>query len=296
MSGRASDGRARRLWVGAVGYGALALLVWPLVYATWLSFAPGELLAPPVGAWSLRWYAQFAASPQWTAALHNSVVVGAGATAIAVVAGTGAAVALAGGRRRVIAALVVLPLFVPAVVLGMGLLPLVQALGIWGTRLSIAAAHGVWAMPVVFLVTRAAIEALDPALAAAARGLGASRWQVGWRVTLPLIAPSIAVGALMAFVLSLNEFVIALFLGTPASETLPKVIWPSLRYTLTPLVAAASAIATGVTLLAMAAMAGLWWVGRRARSGGARSGGARSGLGSAGTMPADSARRSFADP
>ncbi|MCB9553463.1 MAG: ABC transporter permease subunit [Myxococcales bacterium] len=246
----------------ALGYGALALLLWPLVYATWLSFAPGELLAPPVGEWSLRWYAQFAASPQWTAALGNSLVVGAGATVIAVIAGTGAA--LAGGGRRWIAALVVLPMFVPAVVLGMGLLPLVQALGIWGTRLSIAAAHGVWAMPVVFLVTRAAIEALDPALAAAARGLGASRWQVGLRVTLPLIAPSVAVGALMAFVLSLNEFVIALFLGTPASETLPKVIWPSLRYTLTPLVAAASAIATGVTLLAMAAMAGLWWLrGRR---------------------------------
>ena len=67
-------------------------------------------------------------------------------------------------------------------------------------------------------------------------------------MTLPLIAPALAIAAAMAFILSLNEFVVALFLGTAENETLPKVIWPSLRYTLSPLVAAASGVTLAITL------------------------------------------------
>ena len=67
-----------------------------------------------------------------------------------------------------------------------------------------------------------------------------------------MIAPAILAGAVMAFVLSLNEFVMALFLGTPEIETLPKVIWPNLRYTLTPLVAAASGVTMALTILGVA--------------------------------------------
>jgi ABC-type spermidine/putrescine transport system permease subunit II len=67
-------------------------------------------------------------------------------------------------------------------------------------------------------------------------------------VTLSLIAPALGAAAVMAFVLSLNESVMALFLGTPNTETLPKVIWPNLRYTLSPLVAAASGVSMAVTV------------------------------------------------
>ncbi len=103
----------------------------------------------------------------------------------------------------------------------------------------------------MFLVTRAALEDLDADLELAARGLGASGWLTFRRVTLPAITPAIMAGALMAFVLSLNEFMIALFLATPEIETLPRVIWPNLRYTLTPLVAAASCVTLLVTLVAL---------------------------------------------
>lgn len=77
------------------------------------------------------------------------------------------------------------------------------------------------------------------------------------RVTLPLILPAVLSGAAMGFVLSLNEFMIALFLATPDTETLPKVIWPNLRYTLTPLVAAASCVTMLLTLLGLALTASL---------------------------------------
>ena len=82
------------------------------------------------------------------------------------------------------------------------------------------------------------------------------------RVTLPLILPAVLSGAAMGVVLSLNEFMIALFLATPAIETLPKVIWPNLRYTLTPLVAAASCMTMLLTLLGLGLTASLLRVER----------------------------------
>ncbi len=229
----------------------LALVIAPLVYAVWISFSPGELLEPPTGAWSVRWYRQFFASPQWTAALRNSFEIAVLAVGGALVAGTAAALAVTRYHfrgREAFNLMIILPLFVPTVVLGMGLLPFMRALGLWGSNFSIAVAHSLWSLPVVFLVMRGALEGVDPDLERAARGLGAGPMRTFIRVTLPLVAPSLAAAAVMAFVLSLNEFVMALFLGTPETETLPKVIWPNLRYTLSPLVAAASGISMALTL------------------------------------------------
>ncbi|QJW94945.1 ABC transporter permease [Frigoriglobus tundricola] len=249
-----------RLLGNVLGLGTLLLLLWPLAYAVWISFTPSELLEPPRGELSLRWYRRFFESPQWTAGLWNSLKVAGLAVAGSLVGGTGLAVAVARYHfrgRRLLSGAVLLPLFVPTVVLGMGLLPWVRVLGLWGSLWSLAAGHGLWSLPVVFLVVRSALEELDPSLEAAARGLGASPLLTFRRVTLPLIMPAVLSGAAMGFVLSLNEFMIALFLATPDTETLPKVIWPNLRYTLTPLVAAASCVTMLLTLLGLVLAASL---------------------------------------
>lgn len=243
-----------RAWLLAA---ALAVLLWPLAQAVWLSFAPGELLEPPTTEWSLRWYRSFFASPRWTDGLANSLAVATLSALIAALLGAGLALGMAGARTDGAGApgagwaarLVLLPLFIPPVVLGMALLPLMRALGLWGQLISLALAHALLGLPVVYLAVRDALQALDPDLAPAARGLGASATATLWRITLPPLMPAIVFGALTAFVFSLNEFVIALFLATPAIETLPKVIWPNLRYTLTPIVAAASTVAVLFSLL-----------------------------------------------
>ena len=257
-----------RLWVATV----LLALLWPLAYAVWLSFTPGELLEPParLGDWSLRWYHEFWGRPQWTAGLWTSLEVAVLASLGALAGGVGLAVALArhrqagsgdgGAGRRWLSFLsfaVLSPLFVPGVVLGMALLPWMRALGLWGTHISLAAAHALWSLPLVYLVVQAALADLDPDLEHAARSLGARPLTVFRRITLPVLAPALAVGGVIAFVLSLNEFFMALFLGTPAVETLPKVIWPELRYTLTPLVAAASGVTLLLTLVGLVVAARL---------------------------------------
>lgn len=260
---------------------ALALLVSPLAYAVWISFTPGELLEPPAGDWSLRWYRQFFASRQWTDGLGRSLRVAAESVALALAGGFGLGFAVVRARFRGVDALasaVLLPLFVPAVVLGMGLLPLLRRAGGFGSEESIAAAHALVSLPVVYLMTRTALRDADPELERAAQGLGASGRMILLRITLPLLAPALASGAAMAFVLSLNEFVVALFLGTAGNETLPKVIWPSLRYTLSPLVAAASGVTLALTvavLLAGVAAARLLAHARGARRGARVSAGPR---------------------
>lgn len=250
----ACRGRAWRFAGIAVGTLFLAALLSPLVYAVWLSFSPRESLELPVGAWSLRWHFLFWQSSRWTDGLFNSLLVAGLSTGGSVIAGTGLALAVARHQfrgRRLLSAAALLPLFTPALALGMGLLPFMHLMGLWGSPLSLAFAHSLNALPVVFLIVRSALDETSPDLEAAARGLGAGPWRVFWRVTLPLIRPAVLSAALVSFILSLNEFTLALFLCTPECETLPRIIWPNLRYSLSPLVAVASCVTMVVTVLAL---------------------------------------------
>lgn len=244
--------RVGRLLVGLVSCVVLGGLLWPLVYALWISFTPLEILEPPHAEWSLRWYREFFIQNRWLEGLRNSLVVGAIATGVSVICGTGVAVAVVRHRfrgRRLLHGAVMLPLFIPALILGMALLPMMRTIGLWGSPFAVALAHSLWGLPLVFLAVRTALQDTDVQMEQAARGLGASANQTFRLVTLPIIAPAVAVGAMMAFIISLNELVMALFLCTTNNDTLPKVIWPNLRYTLSPLVAAASGVTVLVTLL-----------------------------------------------
>jgi ABC-type spermidine/putrescine transport system permease subunit II len=255
--------RRLRILGPALGWLALVLLLTPLLWAVWVSFTPDELLRPPLARWSLRWYARFLHDERWTAALGNSLLVGVAATLVALAAGVPAALALTRRSfrgRGALGRLLLLPICVPPLVLGMGLLPTMHALGLWGTYLSLALAHGLLGMPLVFLSVRASLLEVPSELEQAARGLGAGPMAVFYRVTLPLCRPGLLAGAVLSFVLSLNEFFLALFLATPETETLPRVIWPELRYSLSPLVAVASVFTLVLTTLACLLVA---WQGRR---------------------------------
>lgn len=188
----------------------VAALLWPLIYALWISFTPLEILQPPRTDWSLRWYREFFAQRRWMDGLSNSLLIGAMASGLSVICGTSVAVAIVRHRfrgRRFLQGAVMLPLFIPAIILGMALLPMMRTLDLWGTHLSIAAAHSLWGLPLVFLAVRGALENADVNTEQAARGLGASAAQTFRLITLPIVAPGVAVGAMMAFIISLNELI-----------------------------------------------------------------------------------------
>jgi ABC-type spermidine/putrescine transport system permease subunit II len=252
--------QALRWAVSGLGWAALVFLLSPILYACWVSFTPVDLLVPPTGDWSLRWYRAFFGDRRWTAALGNSLVVAGLSVTGSLLTGLPLAYALARFHfrgRSLVGRGVLLPLAVPPVVLGVGLLPELYALGLWGSPLALALAHTLLGLPLVCVLARTALEAAGSDLESAARGLGATPWRAAYRVTLPLIRPAVTAGAVLVLILSLNEFVLSLFLATPETETLPRVIWPSMRYSVSPLVAAASGVLMAVTSLGAALAVGL---------------------------------------
>src|SRR5262245_33744913 len=244
---------SERRWSRAVA-GALVLTVlsMPLPFAVRVSFSPDSFLRFSWKGWSLRWYAAFLADQRWISASLHSLLVASAADLVALLLGLPLAFAVVRHRfrgRGFLNAWVLLPACVPGAILGMGLLPVFYVLHLWGTYWGLIFAHGLLALPVAFLVTRSHLEQVNADLEAAARGLGATQWQSVWRVTLPLIRPALLAAAGAVFVFSLNESTVTIFLATPATETLPVVVWPQLRYAASPLVAVASCLSAASAIL-----------------------------------------------
>lgn len=253
-----SAGRARALlWVlaGLV----TAFLILPSLAVIPLSFTSGRTLRFPPPGFSLRWYGEFFdPGGEWLRAAASSLRVAAGAAAVSTVLGTLAAMGLVRGRfpgRRILLLFFVAPLIVPVVILAVGLFFVVLRvrLGVLGSAAPLIGAHAVLGVPLVVLNVAASLARLDPDLELAASGLGGGRWQVFRRITLPLILPGITSGALLSFVTSWDEVVIAIFLSTPYSRTLPVVMWGDVRYSLDPTVAVVAAVLTLTTTVAVMA-------------------------------------------
>jgi spermidine/putrescine ABC transporter ATP-binding subunit len=235
----------------------LALVPMSVSAARWLELPPREL--------SLRWYATFFTDRDWIEATLVSLRVAAGATALAVVLGTLAGVGLARGRlpgRALVRTLALSPLVVPLMVLAIALYYAFGRAGLVGTVGGLILAHALLGVPYVVLNVEAALRAFDVRLERAARGLGASAWQAFRRVTLPLIRAGVLAGALFAFVASLDEVVVAMFLSGTSAITLPKLMWDSITQDeLNPVVTAVATLQMVVAALAVWASE---WLRRRA--------------------------------
>jgi len=232
----------------------LGLLLIPLVTSLLVSLNPSDFIQVPTSDFSLQWYWEFFTVEKWRHAFINTLLVASATIAISFPIGFLAALGFGHIPRRYQAlanSAIMMPLFVPLVVLGLGLLTFVRATGLWGTVASLAVAHSLWALPLVFVVLRSTLQGLDSTLNEAAAGLGANPWHVFREITLPLAAPGVFVAILFAFVISVNEFIMSLFLATPNTATLPVAIWPEIRYMVTPIVAAASSVIIIITVLVL---------------------------------------------
>jgi spermidine/putrescine transport system permease protein len=211
------------------------------------------------GGWSLVWYRRLFQQPAIWDALSNTLVVAAGATVVSTILGTAAAFALHRWKSRLQKthhALIVTPLVVPEILMGISLLLFFVALKIELGLLTIFLAHTTFCLSYVAMVVLARLQDFDFTLVEAARDLGASGWTVLRRVLLPLLAPGIAAGALLAFTLSIDDFVITSFVAGKGSTTLPVLVYSLIKHGATPLINALS------TLL-LAATAALVWTAQR---------------------------------
>lgn len=233
----------------------MACLLLPLVVVVVTSFSASGQLAFPPENYSLVWYREFFASDLWLQAFDNSIVVGFGTTVLATTLGVTAAFGqeLDDGRLgSLLAPLVLLPLLIPPVILGITLLVYFNEIGLRATYTSIILAHALWATPLVYFVMRSVFSRFDWQQLDAARDLGAGPISSFAHVVLPNVKHGIFVGALLAFIVSLQEFVMALFLSSHGTRTIPVLAWSELRQSLDPMVSVVSTFLILISLLALA--------------------------------------------
>lgn len=194
---------------------------------------------------SLAWYRKLLERPDILAALRVSLIVGTVSTLVATALGTLLALALARGRlrgRTVLEGLLYLPLVTPEIVMGISLLLLFATLRMALGIPTIVVAHVAFSISFVTVVVRARLEGMDRTLEEAALTLGADEAATFRRVTLPLLLPGILAGALLAFTMSIDDFVITFFVSGPGSTTLPVLIYSMARRTIEPTINAVSTV------------------------------------------------------
>jgi spermidine/putrescine transport system permease protein len=249
--------RGRR-WLGRNGIRiyavvAFAYLFVPVAYTLAYSFNDSGKSNIAWRGFTLDKWKNPCGAPDVCPALENSLKIGVLATVIATVLGTMIAFALARHRFRGRTATnltIFLPMATPEVVLGASLLALFLNLGITLGFNTIVIAHVMFCISFVVVTVKARIAGLDPRLEQAAMDLYADEWQTFRRVTLPLVAPGIAAGALLAFSLSFDDFIITNF-NSGSVNTFPKFIWVS---SLRGIPAQANVIASAMFFIALAAV------------------------------------------
>ena len=235
---------------------ALVFLYIPIVTLVALSFNENDLTT----IWSslsIKWYLAVLDNGDILRAAKNSLIAASVATALATAAATAAALGVvrtSSTHQGAVEGLLSLPLLVPEIVTAVALLMLFVLAGLPLGLLSVILAHTVFCIPFAYYPIHSRLAGLDPGLIEAAADLYAPPWKRFTRIELPLLAPGIFAGALLAFISSLGDFVITYFVAGPGSTTLPVYIFGMIRTGITPEVNALSAIFLLASMLVVTAV------------------------------------------
>ena len=235
-------------WLWCAGLAAYVFLYAPLVLVVVYSFNDSRLNAQWVG-FTFAWYAKLFQNEQMLLAARNSLLIALAASAVSTALGTMAGFSLHRHRPRLLPALVLATIAIPEILMAVSLLIFFVLLNITLGMVSIVLAHITFCVGFVALVVRARLAGMDESLTEAACDLGATPAQAFRWVTLPLIMPGIVAGALMAFTLSLDDFVITFFVAGAGASTLPIYIYTLIRVGISPEVNAVSAMMLVVSIV-----------------------------------------------
>ena len=241
--------RLGRFYLGLV----LAFLYVPIMVMAMMSFNASEFYQLPI-RFTTSWYEKLWHNAEILDAAWTSLWVACVTTVIATSLGTAAAIALFRYEFRGKAILQVLlfpPIAIPWLITGTAMLIFFFSIGIGRGSQAVILGHVALALPYVIVVVTARLRTFDPQLEEAARSLGASGWQVTRHVTLPWIASGVIAGALFAFAVSFDQFVVSYFLAQPGDSTLPVVIYSAIRKGFTPEINAVSTIIIVVSMTIM---------------------------------------------
>lgn len=241
----------------------LAFLYLPIIVLVAYSFNSGNIVMVWTG-FSTDWYAKVFANADIRKAAMNSLVVAVSATAIATTCATLAALALARGGafkgKGATLGLITLPLMVPEIVTAVATLVFFSSIGLNLGLGNVIIAHTTFCIPFAFMPIRARLEGMDTTLEQASRDLYASDWETFRLVTLPLLMPGVLAGAMLSFVISMDDFIITLMVAGAGDTTLPVYIYSMIRQGITPEVNAVSSI---LLLFSVVLVTAYWFITRQ---------------------------------
>lgn len=232
-------------------FGIMVFLYLPILVLVVLSFNKSRFNASWTG-FTWDWYISLFKNSQVLDALMNSLIVAIVATIVSTLIGSLAAIGLHKNKirfRSAVDGLFYLPIIIPEIVMGLSLLILFSQFELPLGRTSLIIAHITFCISFVVITVSARLEGMGKQLDEAAQDLGATPFQTFRYVTLPMITPGILAGALMAFTLSIDDFVISFFVAGPGSNTLPLYIYGMVKRGITPEINALSTIMIVVTII-----------------------------------------------
>ena len=245
----------QRLWLYVFAVIAMILLVTPTLIVVPMSFSDSQYLEFPPETWSTRWYAHYFGSAEWMLATRTSFTAAFFTMLVATPIGVLAAYGLHASQVpfvRVAFVLLITPMMVPVVLVAIGAFYAYVKLNILYTMPGLVLAHSLLAIPLVVIVTGSALKSYDMNQENAARSLGAPRWKAFVTITLPQIRFAVVTSALLSFLTSFDEVVIAMFISGGDNPTLTRSMFNALRDQIDPTIASISTIMVVVTTLMMA--------------------------------------------
>jgi putative spermidine/putrescine transport system permease protein len=238
----------------SIGVLVVLFLLLPIIFIAALSFGDSQWLIFPPPGWTLHWYQQLFTDSTWIDALFNSAKVAVMVTVLSVTLGLLASLALTRGKfvgRNLLQIFCMTPMVLPVVVLAVALYAFFLRVGLNGTITGFVLGHLIIALPFSIITISNSLASFDISLEEAAQICGASPLQVKLRVTLPSIRLGLFAAAIFSFLVSWDEVVLSIFMASPTLRTLPVLIWSTLRQDLTPVIAAASTLLIGLTVVMM---------------------------------------------
>lgn len=252
--------------LGAWTWVFFIFLYLPIVVLIFYSFNANRMVMN-WGGFGIDWYIKAFQNDDIQNAVVNSLIVATVATAVATAVATiGALVLARGGNFRgktISLGLITLPLMVPEIVTAVAVLIFFSSIGLnWGLG-NVIIAHVTFCIPFAFMPIRARLEGMDTSLEQAARDLYASEWETFRFVTVPLLMPGIVAGAMLSFVISMDDFIITLMVGGAGSTTLPVYIYSMIRRGLTPEI---NAVSTVLLFVSIAIVTAYWILSKKTQT------------------------------
>lgn len=232
----------------------VAFVMGPILVVCVIAFTPEGYLSLPVNGPSLRWFEALINNRDFVTSFQVSLVLGAAAASLAALLAVPAALAIVRYQfpgRVALLTLCMSPLMIPSIVLGVAFLRFFSQIGLSGNMVGLVLSHVIIIVPFILRTIMNSLGSLDGALDNAAASLGSPGWTTFRRITLPLIAPGIMSGWVLAFITSFDEVTMTIFIASPGLTTLPVRLMLYIEDSIDPLVAAVSTVLIVLALLVM---------------------------------------------